>query len=86
MLMLGVLAPLLQRYVHGPPAVKVALSVTDVPLQAAALLTVTIDATASVTVPLAVALHPVAVLLTVTVYVPIKAVVILAVVAPVLQW
>jgi hypothetical protein len=38
-----------------------------------------------VTVPLAVAVHPAA-LVAVTVYVPAVAVVILAVIAPVLQW
>ena len=62
----------------------VAVSTAAVPLHEFGLLTVTTGETAAVTVPLAVALH-VAAFVTVTVYVPVTRVVILAVVAPVFQ-
>ncbi len=78
--MLVVVAPVLHRYEVPPVAVRVML----VPLQADGLLTAGVGLAAAVTVPLAVAVQPAA-LVTVTVYVPREPVVMLAVVAPVLH-
>ena len=57
---LAVVAAVLQRYVHGPPAVIVAVSVEVAPLHADVLLTVATGATAAVTVPLTEAVQPAA--------------------------
>jgi hypothetical protein len=62
----------------------VAVSVALLPEQTAALFTVGVGKALTVTVPLAVAVHPEA-LVAVTVYIPAVPVVIVAVVAPVLH-